>query len=239
MHKRPERTAGTKLAATLALMLAVTCAHSATGWDDPKFLQEKAELLMARATGAQAQQTAVAARDTKALSSAECTALEVSAKQAATQYVERGVVVSPGSVIQNSTCFLDIAQIKIPVSLTGIGFLDGLINRFMTNLMSSACAKGMSFLNDLKSSAINQITSGVNGALNINQLNVAGVNVGGAIGSTVSQATNGAVNAATTDLIRNATNSASSNSSSSGLFGGGDASGGLFGGASTPASAGF
>lgn len=179
-----------------------TVSFAAAGWDDPRFMQEKAEILMARAAGAQTQQTAISARDAAALNSAECTALETASRDAARDYVERGQPISPESIIQNTTCFLDIAQIRIPVSMTGIGFLDNIIGGLMSRLMTSACSQGMAYMNNLRTSAINQIRSGITGSLNFPQLSVAGVNVSNVVNTTV----NGAVTAASTNVITNVTN---------------------------------
>lgn len=207
------------LSAALVFLLTPLASIAAGGMDDPRLLMEKAELLMARATGAQAQGSAVASRNAQALSAAECTAIEASARDAAAAYVDRGQPVSPGSVIQNSTCFMDILGIKIPVSMTGIGWLDGVISTVASKAMTSACSAGMSYMNDLRSSAVNQIRSGATGALQINQLNIGGVNVGSSVNSATSQATN--------SLISNASNAASA-TSTSGLFGSSSGSG-LFG----------
>ena len=156
------------------LIGAPSVAFSATA-EEAALLQEKIDILQARMSGNQSLNTAIQSRDTQALSSAECTAIEAAAKQAATEYVKRGQPVSPEKVIQNSTCFLDVIQIRIPVSITGIGFLDAILNQFLNKMLTSSCDKGMAFLNDLKTSAINQITSGINSSLNLNQLNVAGI----------------------------------------------------------------
>lgn len=225
---RPLRTA--ILAIVLAGQAALpTLSFAATGWNDPKFLQEKAELLMARAVGAQLQQTAIQARDAAALSSAECTAISTSARDAAKSYIERGQPISPEKVIQNSTCFLDVMDIKIPVSMTGIGFLDGIIGKLLTKLMSSACSKSMAFINDLKNNAINQLKNGVNGALRMDSLTIAGVNVSGTINNSVSGATNTIINNATNAGSAALTN-AYTNGGSGNIFsnGGTSSSGNLF-----------
>lgn len=192
-----------------------TLSFAATGWNDPQFLREKAELLMARAVGAQLQQAAIQARDAAALSSAECTAIGTAARDAAKSYVERGQPISPESVIQNSTCFLDVMDIKIPVSMTGIGFLDGIIGKLLTNLMSSACSKSMAFINDLKNNAINQLKNGVNGALRMDSLSIAGVNVSGTVNNAVSGASNNIINNATNGVTNGVTNLFSNGGTSS------------------------
>lgn len=225
---RPLRTA--ILAMVLAGQAAIpTLSFAATGWNDPQFLQEKAELLMARATGAQAQQSAIDSRDAAALSSAECTAISTSARDAATAYVSRGQPISPETVIQNSTCFLDVMDIKIPVSMTGIGFLDSIIGSLMSKLMSSACSKSMSFINDLKNSAVNQLTSGINGALKMDSLSIAGVNVSGAVNGAVSGQVNGAINGVAngTSPVFGGT-AVISNSTNGNLFSAGPTSSNLF-----------
>ena len=212
----------------------------ALAYDEAAFLREKALIMQARATGAELQKSLADQRDAAAVSSELCKEVDASARGAAKGHVERGVVVSPANIIQNSTCFGDVFKIKIPVSMTGIGFLDGIISKIGNQLLSSACSQAMGFVNNLKNSAINQISSGVRGALQMDSLDVAGVNVSGivngAVGNEVNGAVSGTVNGAYKDgkdLLSNVTNSAplatSLPTQGGGLFGNSGASGGLFG----------
>lgn len=165
--------------------LLAPSAQAASLWNDPSYIQRQAELAIAKAAGKALQQAVIAARDSEALTSASCTDLDTARRNAALEFYERGQPPDPSKIIQNTTCFIDVAAIKIPVSLTGIGFLDGLISDFGQKMMNGACGKLGSYINDLKNSAMSQISGAVSGAtggaLNLGQLSagVITVNVGG------------------------------------------------------------
>lgn len=174
--------------------LALVCAGSSlfaplakaqSLWSDPAYVQRQADLSVARVAGLAAQQAVVAARDSAALTSATCTSLDDARRLAAEAYVTRGQPPDPSRIIQNTTCFLDVAATQIPVALTGIGFLDGLINGFLSRMINGACSQLSSYIGDLKNSAMSQISGAVSsatgGSLSLSQLsnpNVT-VNVGG------------------------------------------------------------
>lgn len=178
------KTAILTLALTSSAFL-MPSAQAASLWSDPAFVQRQAELVIAQTAGKAAQDAVIATRNSDALSSASCTELATARKTSALQFYKRGQPPDPSNIIQNTTCFIDISAIKIPVSLTGIGFLDGLISGFATKMLNNSCGKLGSFITDLKNSALSQIGSVVGsttgGSLNLGQLNAGliTVNIGG------------------------------------------------------------
>ena len=71
------------------------------------------------------------------LSNNNCKSLLQAKQNAASAYVVSRVPPNPTTVIQNSTCFIDVMDIAIPV--TGNSFLDTLVQQFSPFLRSSAC----------------------------------------------------------------------------------------------------
>lgn len=207
-------------------LLALLCAGSAlvapsvqaaSLWNDPSYIQRQAELVLAQAAGKAAQDAVIAARNSEALTSASCTDLETARRNAALEFYNRGQPPDPSNIIQNTTCFIDVAAIKIPVSLTGIGFLDGLISSFGQKMINGACGKLGSYINDLKNSAMSQISGAVagatGGALNLGQLsagaisvNVGGQNINLSAGMDPTQALMNAGNTLANQAIQQATN---------------------------------
>ena len=140
--------------------------------NDPDFLQRQAQMIVARQAGLAIQNALVAARDQAAQSSNECTVLAESKKTAALDHMKRGQPPDPSRIIQNTTCFVDLASIKIPVALTGIGFLDGFINMFLSKMVNDSCNKLGTFIADLKSSALSQIANSTGASLSLSQINL-------------------------------------------------------------------
>ncbi|MGJ7523510.1 hypothetical protein ACSFA0_23720 [Variovorax sp. LT1P1] len=171
---------GVKWAFAVALAASWTIS-SASIWSDPAYIQRQADLTTARRAGVDAEAAAGAVRDAAALASASCTDLDAARKTSALAFMDRGQPPDPSRVIQNSTCFLDVAAFQVPVSLTGIGFLDGLLNNIMTKMVAGACGKLNSYISDLKNSALSQISGAIRnatgGALSIGSLDNPSISV--------------------------------------------------------------
>jgi hypothetical protein len=88
-----------------------------------------------------------------------CNNLNTAKQNAAAGYVENKLPPDPTTVIQNSSCFLDVMDIKIPT--TGFGFLDSFMGNLTPMLQSTACNKSTAFWNTTK----NKMTSGQYGGL--------------------------------------------------------------------------
>lgn len=203
------------LASVIPLLLSAFICSSAEAtnlWSDPAYIQRQAELQIARLDGVSAQKAVTSMRDSEAVSSATCTQLDEARKEAAVAFMERGQPPDPSRVIQNSTCYLDVIGIKIPVALTGIGWLDGVISNVLQKVQAGACGKLNSYVDDLKNNAASQIRNTTGGALNLGQLNADSIslNIGGqnvqVNGSTdVSSVLQQAGNTAATQAVNEAT----------------------------------
>jgi hypothetical protein len=77
-----------------------------------------------------------------------CNNLTTAKQNAASSFVKNKLPPDPSTAIQNSSCFLDVMDIKIPT--TGFGFLDSLMSSLTPFLQSSACNKTANFWNDTK-----------------------------------------------------------------------------------------
>lgn len=89
----------------------------------------------------------VAQLNSQAQSDPACAAISTAGINAAQQFVKTAMPPNPTSMIQGSTCFLDIMAIKIPT--TGIGFIDGLIASVVKFAMDKACALTNNFWADM------------------------------------------------------------------------------------------
>lgn len=78
-----------------------------------------------------------------------CDSLKESKKKAAEAYVKNKLPPDPLTVIENSSCFLDVMDIKIPT--TGNAFLDGFVGLLTPHLKSSSCEKASNFWGGIKS----------------------------------------------------------------------------------------
>lgn len=83
-----------------------------------------------------------------------CAKIDQARKTAAQVFVRNKLPPDPTSVIQNSTCFLDVMDIRIPTS--GFGALDFLINQMGGYLQTSACSNARNFWNQM----VTNVTSG-------------------------------------------------------------------------------
>lgn len=210
------RVLGSRTIAKLAVGLLFTSALStsmAVSYPSMFSDESAAAAFQSRIVAAEAERTtqaavmkgAVAQRDAAALSSSTCSDLDQARKTQALAWYDRGRPVDPSMIIQNSTCLMDVVKIRIPVSLTGIGFLDGIISTIGNKLLSSACGALQSYITNLKNSAISQISgavsNGTGGALNISgitsgnvSVNVGGVGVGANLNNSGSQIIDSATN---------------------------------------------
>lgn len=91
---------------------------------------------------------ATSSMNSEAMSDPLCTQLVESKRTAAQEFVKNKLPPDPTTAIQNSSCFLDVMDIKIPT--TGFGFLDALIGALTPFLQSTACNKTANFWGDIK-----------------------------------------------------------------------------------------
>lgn len=89
-----------------------------------------------------------AAINSLAASDADCAALGNAGVAQAQASVRASMPPDPTTVIQNTTCFLDVMSIKIPT--TGFGILDFLIGTLNSFLKTTACKASSSYWNNLK-----------------------------------------------------------------------------------------
>lgn len=97
--------------------------------------------------------------DQQAKDEQTCTDIEEAAKQAAERKIMRNAPPDPSKIIQNTSCFLDLATVKIPVIMTGMGFIDSIIQQAIQRFMTGVCKKAQNFLGDLQSKAMQQVQS--------------------------------------------------------------------------------
>lgn len=147
-----------------APMLATTTASAGVSLNDPAILQIKAAMIQAMQQGTQAQAAQQAQQDQAARSSQDCTDIANEAKNSANAVVTRNQPPDPTKVVQNTTCFVDIATVQIPVIMTGMSFIDSIINSQVQKFLTGACNKAQSFLGDLQSQAMAQLNNATGGA---------------------------------------------------------------------------
>lgn len=221
-----------KLAVISALLVplcigAIGSAHAGL-MDDPDIMAMKIELMKAAQSGTSAAVAQRQASDTAAKASQQCADIAQSATDAAKAYIDRNRPPDPTSIIQNTTCHVDISTVKIPVIMTGLPFLDGLVSNYIQKYLNGACTKGQNFLADLQKNALDQLNSATGGA--VNSINgVLGGSGAAAASSVFNYATSGKLdlaavqaqgNAAVNGLINSATqNAPTSLSAATGLSG--------------------
>lgn len=150
----------------LASPVAQTTAVAATV-SDPGLAALKASLLKEMSAAAQASTQRQATQDATARASGECSDIDTTARNAAAARISRLSPPDPTKIIQNTTCFVDVATVQIPVILTGIGFIDAIIKEALQRFMTGSCQKASGFLSDLKSSALTQLNSNTGGTANL------------------------------------------------------------------------
>ena len=98
------------------------------------------------------------AEDRKAKEDQICEEMSEVAKDAAKSSIESNMAADPSKIVQNTTCFTDVATVKIPIIMTGYGFIDKIIQSSLQKFMTGACGKAQDFMADLKTKAATEIT---------------------------------------------------------------------------------
>lgn len=150
--------------AMLTSPIAISPAVAGTGLNDPQVIAIKQQLLAAMAAGATAQVSAQQQQDTAAKQSNDCNDISQRALASAQAVIGRGTPPDPTKIIQQTTCFIDVAMVEIPVVLTGIGFIDGLIRQYLQKFLTGQCTKATNFLGDLQNQALAQLSQSTGAA---------------------------------------------------------------------------
>lgn len=156
-----KRLACVAMAAVASLMGATAPAPAtAQSLNDPQVLQIKAAMIQAMINGNSAQAAAQAQQDAAARTSAECAAVQAEAQRSAEAKVIRNTPPDPTKVIQNTTCYVDVATVQIPVILTGIPFIDTIIQQYLQRFLTGQCNRSLNFFGTLQNTALAQLRSG-------------------------------------------------------------------------------
>lgn len=122
------------------------------------------DLATTKLAGQQAQNAVVVQNDQAALTDPVCQEMESTAVEVAKAYVTAHKPYDPAKIISDTTCFSVIAMIDIPISMTGISFIDSIISGMIQQYLTGACSKATNFLGDLQDSAIQSFNSSTNGS---------------------------------------------------------------------------
>lgn len=159
--------------AVLASAVGATLAVSTVSAADLDDIAEKQRTAEFRAAVSKEIQTAVQKQsekqrqnDRQAEEAQECKDIFEAGKMIAENAVRRNTPPDPTKIIQNTTCFTDLSAVKIPVIVTGMGFIDSIIKAAIQRFLTGACSKAQNFLGDLQSTAMSQLNNGIGGALN-------------------------------------------------------------------------
>ena len=146
----PKKTIGVTLRVA-ALGVALLASSMAGAQDASSQLNFVRSLKAAYAAQSSSSGTAAARAELNsgAQSSPDCQALMTAKQNAASNHVRNKLPPDPTTVIQNTTCFLDVMEIQIPT--TGIGFLDAVVGAVTPFLQSTACDSMTSWWGDMQS----------------------------------------------------------------------------------------
>lgn len=136
-----------------AAMLAMGFAGLAHAQDPSQQLNFAKALKAVYASQSSSSGGAAAAGDINAMaaSSPDCDNLMKAKKQAAENHIKNKIPPDPTKTIQNSTCFIDVMNIQIPMS--GIGFLDSVVSFLGPYVQNSACNATAGWWNEMKTKA--------------------------------------------------------------------------------------
>ena len=139
-------------------------AHADTA-KDTAVLLFKAALITEMQRAAEEYAAKQAEKEAAANSSADCQAIDQAGVDAAKASLERNQPPDPTKIIQNTTCFVDVSKVKIPITITGMGFIQPIINALLQKFMTGACGKAQNFLTDMATTAVKQLDQKTDGSL--------------------------------------------------------------------------
>lgn len=154
MHKSKRTKTVLALVTAFALLagpLSITNANAGMAMNDKAILKAKQKLIQAMIDGTEAAVQKQIDLDKAAATSEDCVSLSEKSRDTALKTTAAKKVSDPGKIIQNSTCFVDVAHVDIPIQVvsTGIGFIDGIIKAELQKFLTSACTASTGFLGDL------------------------------------------------------------------------------------------
>lgn len=141
----------------LAVALLSTSVNAATMKQQEA--QLKAAIVKAALAGITELKAAQDAKDAAAANSDICKKMKVTAVESVLATTKRAKPPDPAGVIKNSTCFFDVASIKIPIILTGFAFLDDFIQSQFTKYLTGGCAKAQNYLKTIQKEALAELNA--------------------------------------------------------------------------------
>lgn len=153
----------TTVVALLASPLSLTVANAGMAMNNPEVLAIKKKVIEAMIAGTEAAVQKQVDLDTDAAASEDCNDLHARAVAIAKETVTASKPPEPSKIIQNSTCFVDLAQFDIPIMVTssGIGFIDAIIDSYIHQFITDGCSAATGFLDDITGGALSAF-DGVN-----------------------------------------------------------------------------
>lgn len=146
----------TTVVALLVSPLSLTVANAGMAMNNPEVLIIKKKVIEAMISGTEAAAQKQVDLDTDAAASEDCNDLHARAAAKAKETVTASKPPEPSKIIQNSTCFVDLAQFDIPILVTssGIGFIDAIIDSYIHQFITDGCSAATGFLDDITGGAL-------------------------------------------------------------------------------------